>query len=65
MREVEVGVEFSSGPDLTGFDTAVIGWVPHDEERLSSVCEEHDEIVKEGGLIGFDGEVVVGVALSD
>jgi hypothetical protein len=65
MREVEIVVEFGGGPDLTSFDAAVIGRVVFDEQRLFAIVKEQDQIIEERGLIGFDGEVVVGVTFTD
>lgn len=36
-----------------------------DRVRISSVLEQKSDVVKERGLIGFDGEVIMGVTLSN
>jgi hypothetical protein len=43
----------------------MIGRVVHDKLGLMAIVEEQHEIVKERGLIGFNGEVVVGFAGTD
>ena len=43
----------------------MIGRVVGDEVGDTSVLEQKSDVVKEGGLIGFDSEVVVGVALQN
>jgi hypothetical protein len=43
----------------------MIGRVVHDKLGLMAIVEEQHEIVKERGLIGFNGEVVVGFAGAD
>lgn len=65
MGEIHIIVEFGTGPDFTGFDAAMVGRVVGDTLRGRSILEQKGDVVKEGDLIGFDGEVVVGVALSN
>ena len=62
VREVEITVEFSGGPDLPSFNAAMIGRVVGDKARLFAIVEEQHEIIEERGLIGFDGEVIVSFA---
>lgn len=63
MGEVHITVEFGAGPDFTGFDAAVVRRVVGGPVWVASILEQKSDVVKQGGLIGFDGEVVVGVAL--
>jgi len=65
IGEVKIVVEFGGGPDFTAFDAAVVGRVVHDKVGLFSILKHQRHIVKQGGLIGFDGEVVVGLAFDD
>ncbi len=65
VREVEVGVEFGGGPDLAGFDAAVVGWSVLDEVRLLAILEEQGDVFFEGRLVSLDGEGVVGGAFGD
>ena len=65
MREVQVVVKGGGRPDFTGFDAAVVGRVMRDKVRGLSVSEPKSDVIKECGMIGFDGEVVVGVAFFD
>ncbi len=62
VGEVEIGVEGRGGPDFPGLDPSVIA-VDGDGVGCWSVAEEQGEIQQQGGLIGFDGKVVVGVSL--
>jgi len=63
VREVEIGVEFGGGPDFTGFDPAMIRRIVSNEIRFLAVLEIELDILKECGLIAFDGEVVMGLTL--
>ena len=65
MGEIHITVEFGAGPDFTGFDAAVVGRIVGDTVGVTSVLEKQSDVVKERNLIGFDCEVVVGVALSN
>ena len=62
MREVEIAIEFGGGPDLASFNPAMIGRVVGDKVRLFAIGEEHDQIIEERALVGFNGEVVVSFA---
>ena len=65
IGEVEIIVEGGGGPDISSFDASVVGRVVHHEVGLFSVLKHQSQILKQRGLIGFDGEVVVGVAFFD
>ena len=65
MGKVEIAVERGGRPDIARLDAPVVGRVVHHEVGLFSVLEEQPKVVKQRGLVGFDGEVVVGVALID
>ena len=60
VREVEVVIEFGGGPDLACFDAAVIGRRMLDEVGLLAILEVQGDISLKGGLVAFDGEVVMG-----
>jgi hypothetical protein len=65
MREVKIVVELGGGPDFSGLDAPVVGRVVDRAVGLFSVLKHQRHILKQRGLIGFDGEVVVGLALGD
>ena len=62
MGEVEIIVERGGGPDLSGFDAAVVGRVVDYTVGLFSIMKNQRHVLKVRGLIGFDDEVVVGLA---
>ena len=65
VREVEIVVEFGGGPDFAGFQAAVIGRRLFDEMRLAPVLEVELQVCQQSGLIAFDGERVMRLALLD
>ena len=65
MGEVEIAVELGGCPDLAGFDAPVVGRVVPEEVGLFSILKNQSHILKQRGLIGFDGEVVVGLTFGD
>lgn len=65
VREVEVVVELRSCPDLPGFDSSVIRRRILNELRLLPTPEVKLKILKNSGLVSFDGEVVVSLSLCD
>ena len=65
MGKIEIGVEFGGGPNFAGFDPAMVRGITSNEIRFVSFLEIELEILQESGLICFDGEEVVGLALSD
>jgi hypothetical protein len=65
VGKVEIVVEVGGRPDIARFNASMVGRVMHDEVGLFSILKHQRHIVKQRGLIGFDGEVVVGLALID
>lgn len=63
--KVQVVIELGGDPDFAGFDPAMIRGRMIDEIWLLSVPEVEFDICKEGGLVCFDGEMIVGVTLLD
>ena len=63
VRKVEIAIEFGGGPDLAGFDAAVIGRRVLDEGGLLAILEVQSDVAFEGGLVTLDGEVVMGGTL--
>jgi hypothetical protein len=59
-RKVEVRVELRGCPDLSGFDSSMIGGRRFNEMRFSTI-----QILKNSWLVSFDGEMVVGLSLCD
>lgn len=55
MGKVQVVVELGGGPDLAGFDPAMIGWRMVNEIRLRSVPEVELDIGKERRLVCLNG----------
>lgn len=65
VREVEVVVECGGGPDLSGLDPPMLGRGVLDEVRFVSILEEAGDILEQGWLVAFDGEVVVRLSVLD
>jgi len=65
MGEVEVAVKRGCDPDLARLDASMVRGRVLDEVGLFSLLEEKRDILKQRGLVGFDGEVVVGFAFFD
>ena len=65
MGEVELAVERRGSPDLAGLDAPMVGGRVLDKVRLFSILEEQDDILKQGRLVAFDGEVVIGLLFFD
>jgi len=63
--EFQIAIEFGRGPYFTGFNSAMIRRVVLNEIGLFSVFEKQRDILKKTGLVVFDGEVVVAMALPD
>ena len=63
MRKVEMGVQRRTTPDAPGFNSAVVGWRDIDEIRCLAILEQKRDIALERGLIAFDREVVMRLAL--
>ena len=65
IRKVQIGVEFGCGPDFANFDSAVVRRIASDKIRLPPVFKVQRDVLKKSGLVVFDGEVVMCVALVD
>jgi hypothetical protein len=65
VRKIQIIVEFGGGPDFADFDATVIRRVVLDRIRLLAVLKIECNILKNTGLVVFDGEVVMRVALLD
>ena len=65
MGEVEVVIEFGCSPDFSGFDSSMVRGRIVNEIRLLPILEVQFDVLKESGLVVFDGEVVMSVALVD
>jgi hypothetical protein len=63
--EVEVGVEFGCGPDLTDLDATVIRRGTVGEIGFFAVLEVQLDVLKDSALVTLYGEEVMGVALFD
>lgn len=64
-REIQVVVEFRRGPDGPALQATMDEGVLLSEVGFTSLGECHLDIGPQGGLIVFDGEQVVGVAVDD
>lgn len=65
VGEIEIAVEFGCDPNFAGFDAAVIRRLAVDKIGVLPIMKIQSDIFKESGLVVFDGEVVMGFALSD
>ena len=65
VREVQIAVEFGRGPDFADFDPAVVRRVVIDKIGVPPVFKVQRDVLKKCGLVVFDGEVVMSVALFD
>ena len=65
MGKVEIVVEFGGGPDFAGFQAAVVGRGMLDEMGLAPIPEVEFQGFEQSGLIAFDGEIVMRLALLD
>ena len=63
MGKIQIVIEFGGGPDFSDFDPAVIRGITSNEIRLPAILEIQFDIFKDAGLIAFDGEVVMSLAL--
>ena len=59
VRKVQVVIEFGGGPYFSGFNASMIGRCVIDVVRFSSIQEKKCDVLKERGLVGLDGEVIV------
>jgi hypothetical protein len=65
VGKIEIVVEFGCDPNFPDFDAAVIRRLVVDKIGVPPFMKIQSDIFKESGLIVFDGEVVMGFALSD
>ncbi len=65
VRKVEIPVQFRRRPDLAGFDASVIARRLLDVVRRAPILEIELQILEKSGLVCFDGEMVMGLALLD
>src|SRR5690606_24787079 len=64
-REIEVVIEGGGGPDRAALKAPMSEGRRFTEVGLSTLCEGELEVGQQRGLIGFDGEQIVGLALLD
>ncbi len=65
MRKIEITVQFRGRPDLAGFDASVVWRGMLDKMRLAAIPEIELQGFQKTGLISFDREIVVRLALLD
>jgi len=65
VGKVEIGVEFGGGPDFARFEASVVGRRILDEMRLAALLEIELQRFENSRLVGFDGEMVMRLALLD
>ena len=65
MGKVEVVVETGGGPDFADFDAAMVRRIGTDKIGILPVFEIKCDVLKETGLVVFDGEVEVSFAFFD
>jgi hypothetical protein len=65
MRKVQIAVEFSGGPDFADFDASMVRRIEIDKIGILPIFEVKGDVLKETGLVVFDGEVVMSVAFFD
>lgn len=63
VGKVEVAVECGGGADFPGFDPPMVGWRDLDEIRLPPALEEQGNVLLEGRLVAFGGEMVMRLPL--
>ena len=59
MWEIEVAIQFGGNPDFADFDPAVIRGIAKSKIGLFAILEEKADIIKECGLVFFNGEVIM------
>ena len=59
MREIQIVVEFRSGPNAACFDSPMVGRGKIDKVWLSPIMEKQLDISKESWLVVFGGEVIM------
>jgi hypothetical protein len=65
VGEVDIIVEFGSGPYFSGFDPSMFRWCEIGEIRFLAVLEIELDVLKKCGLVVFNGEVIVSLTLPD
>ena len=65
VREVEIMVEFGGGPNLSGFDPAVVRGRTIDEIGSLAILEEEDKVLKKDRLVIFDGKMIMSLTILD
>jgi hypothetical protein len=65
VRKVQISVEFGCGPDFSDFDPAVVRGLAICKIGLLAVFKVKRYVLKKSGLVVFDGEVIMSVALLD
>ncbi len=60
---VDIAVQCTARPDTARFDSPVFARGDFDEIGGLPIAEVERDVLVEHGLVGFDGEVVMGVAL--
>ena len=65
MRKGQITVEFGCRPDFADFDPAVIRGCAVDKIGILPVFKIKRDILKKSGLIVFDGEMIMSIALID
>ena len=65
VRKVKVAVQFGGGPDLSDFDSSMVGGRILNEIRLLPVLEQQGEVLQNAALVSFDGEMIMGMTLLD
>ena len=61
MRKVKVVVKLGAGPDLSGFDSSMIGGRMLNKIRFLPVLEQQGDIFENAALVSFDGEMIMGM----
>jgi len=65
VGEVKVVVEFGGCPDFSDFDSAMVRGCTLDEVRFFAIFKSECDIFQKAFLVSFDGEMIVGMTLSD
>lgn len=65
VRKVQVVIELGGGPDFTRFNASMLGWIKSDVVWFLAVLEKERDVFEDRGLVSFDGEVIVALAVFD
>ena len=63
VGKVYIAVEHGCGPDFADFDPAVTRRIDEDKVRILAVLKIKRDVLKKSGLVVFNGEVVMRLAL--